>query len=226
MNVYEISYQAALDGEYRKRAHHTSWDNYFDRMGARVVRPYGGPELELSLDHLQNIVNLIYSGRKQGGEEVVIELDNEEAKTELWEHSYVFGYLPEVLAEFELKCDQPMLLVTFREGVHTPGYRSCPPGTSPIEKELMSLSKKELNDRLDEIFADYDADKADSQQSVLPKDAYGALGTAASAGTYRAVSLPNWVIAKYQLTGDDAIPGNKLADSFTGLNEIFKLKQP
>ena len=51
MNVYEISYQAALDGEYRKRAHHTAWDNYFDRMGARVARPYGDPKLELSLDH-------------------------------------------------------------------------------------------------------------------------------------------------------------------------------
>ena len=198
-------------------------------MGARVVRPYGHPEFELSLDHLQNTVNLIYSGRKQGGEEVVIELDNEEAKTELWMHSYVVGYLPEVLAEFELKGDQPMLRVTFREGVHTPGYRSCPPGTAPIEKELMGMSQKELGDRIDGIFADYDADradKADSQQPELPKFAYGALATAASARTYRAVSLPNWVIEKYELSGDDAIPGKKLADSFTALSEIFKPKLP
>ena len=153
MNVYEISYQAALDGEYRERAHHTAWDNYFDRMGARVARPYGDPELELSLDHLQNIVNLTYSGRKQGTDEVVIELDNERAKPQLREHSYVFGYLPEVLADFELEGDQPMLRVTFREGVHTPGYRKYPPGTSPIEKELAGMSEKDLNDRLDELSA-------------------------------------------------------------------------
>ena len=173
MNVYEIGYQAALDGEYQERAHHTSWDNYFDRMGARVVRPYGHPELELSLDHLQNTVNLIYSGRKQGGEEVVIELDNEEAKTELWDHSYVFGYLPEVLAAFELKGDQPMLRVTFREGVHTPGHRSYPPGTAPIEIELMGMSQKELGDRIDEIFAEYDADKADKADKASKDLRYG-----------------------------------------------------
>lgn len=198
---------------------------YFDERGASVYRRYADTDLQIGSNHLQNVVNLIYSGRKHGIDEIEIRLDNEGSRSELLEHSYVVGYLPEVLAEFELKGDQPILRVTFREGVHTPGYRSCPPGTAPIEIELMSMSPKELDDRMDEICAEIDADKANSQRSVLPKSALGALGAAASSGTYRAVSLPNWVIAKYELSGDDARPGKKLADSFTALDEVFKRQQ-
>ena len=227
MNVYKIKYQAALDGEYQKKIDRFDpLGLYFDQLGARVYRKYADTELQIGSNHLQNVVNLIYSGRKHGIDEIVIRFDHGESKSELLEHSYAFGYLPEVLADFELEGDQPMLRVTFREGVHTPGYRDCPPGTSPIEKELAGMSKKDLNDRLDEIIANMETDKADSQQTVLPKNPFEALGIAASAGTYRAVSLPTWVIAKYQLSGDDAKPGKKLADAFVGLREILKLKQP
>jgi len=133
MNVYEISYQATLDGEYRERAHHTAWDNYFDRMGARVNRPYGDPDLELSSNHLQNVVNLIYSGRKHGINEIVLSLDQEDAKSQLWQHSYAVAFLLEVIAEFEIEDEQPVLRVKFSRDLNTPGYAPQQPTRTPSD---------------------------------------------------------------------------------------------
>lgn len=223
MNVYEISYQAALDGKYAEPfIHYDPFGRYFDERGARVERRYGDPTLELSSDHLQNFVNLIYSGRKHGIDEIVIRLDHEESKSELFEHSYAVGFLPEVLDNFKLENEQPLLRVTFREGVHTPGYTDYPRGTSPIDKELAGMSKNDLDDLFDEIVANMEANKTDNQKTVLPKNAFEALPIAVSGGTYRAVSLPSWVIEKYQLSGDDAIPGKQSADNLAKLAEIFR----
>lgn len=78
MNTYEISYQEALDDKYQRQVRHGDdlWSGYFDRLGARVLREYGDPELDLGSDHLQNIADLIYSGHKHGIDEISIALDN------------------------------------------------------------------------------------------------------------------------------------------------------
>ena len=75
MNVYEISYQAALDGEYQKKIdRYDPFGRYFDERGASVYRRYADTDLQIASNHLQNVVNLIYSGRKHGIDEIEIRL--------------------------------------------------------------------------------------------------------------------------------------------------------
>jgi hypothetical protein len=222
MNVYEISYHAALDGKYGRRAMHGDpFGKYFDELGARVFRSYGDPALQIGADHLQNVVNLIYSGRKHGIDEVVICLDHEQARSELLEHSCAVAFLPEVVAQFEFEREPPRLRATFREGIHTPGYQTQVPGDSPIEDQLARMSEQEIDAIIDEAYAGVERKAAATESHLQPKESFSALSAAVRAGTVRETTLPRWVVEKYVLTGDDARPGKKLADSIAGLAGIF-----
>ena len=253
MNVYKISYQAALDGEYRENvSHFDPWARYFDVRGASVKRDYGDSDLELCSDHLQNIVNLIYSGRKHGIDEIVLSLDQEDAKTQLWKHSYAVAFLPEVITEFEIEDDLSVLRVRFSMGLNTPGHAPQQsartpsnrqrPKNDPTERvendatlggktrdlskvkasDIFTLTDDELDKLFDIAIADVKAERACRQSKGLPKNLESSLRDAVLSNSYHTVSLPTWVIDKYKLTGDDAKPGKKQADSCRKFAKIFE----
>lgn len=253
MNVYKISYQAALDGEYRENvSHFDPWARYFDVRGASVKRDYGDSDLELSSDHLQNIVNLIYSGRKHGIDETVLSLDQEDAKTQLWKHSYAVAFLPEVITEFEIEDDPPVLSVKFLKGLNTPGYMPQQSARKPSNRqrsknepreqvendatlggktrdpsklpasEILTLTDDELNKLFDIAIAEVKADRACRQSKGLPKNPESSLRDAVLSNSFRTVKLPTWVIDKYKLTGNDTKPGKKQADSCRKFAKIFE----
>ena len=232
MNVYEISYQAALDGEYRENvSHFDPWARYFDVRGASVKRQYGDSDLELSSDHLQNIVNLIYSGRKHGIDEIELALDHDVAKQEIIGHFYAVSMLPEVIAKLEQQNEQLVLVTSFEFGfgtafVKAPAPNLEKPGERDVTKltqaDFGTLTDQEINDIMDAAEADIEEEKKQTLYERNPWEfGVDCLVEDLKTNSRRKVELPQWIIEKYELSEDDADCSKGLGDALSGLAEIF-----
>lgn len=215
MNIYRISYQAALDGEYQKKIdrYDHPLGQYFDRLGATAIRRYADTDLQIGSNHLQNIVNLIYSGRKHGIDEIELALDNEDAEHELIQHFYTILLLPEVVARFEQDKERMKLLVAFKEGINTSSCRA----TTPDPDDFVDADR--MIDAAHQEIADEKMRPLHEQDPFL----FGmrALGEALKSDSRRKVELPHWVIEKYELKGIRTDCSKTWADIFSGLAEIF-----
>lgn len=214
MNVYRINYQAALDGEYQKKIDRFDpLGRYFDQLGARVYRQYADTELRIGSNHLQNVVNLIYSGRKHGIHEIELALDNEVAEHESIQHFYAILFLPAVVARFEQDKEQMKLLVAFDEGVNTSSCRATTPNPDDFVDADQLLDKAQQRNTDEKMQPLHERDPCSVGMRALVE--------ALKSDSRRKVELPQWVLEKYKLRGIRTDCSKSMADVFLGLAEIF-----
>ena len=88
--------------------------------------------------------------------------------------------------------------------------------------EIHTLTDDEIEKLLDQAEAEFEADVAIRRNKGLPKNPHSLLREAIRSNSFHKITLPRWVIDKYKLSGDDAIPGKKLADSLVDTRKIWE----
>ena len=215
MNVYRISYQAALDGEYQKKIdRYAPFGRYFDQLRARVYLKYADTDLQIGSDHLQNLVNLIYSGRKYGIDEIELALDHQAAQEESIEHFYAILFLPAVVARLEQDKEQMKLLIAFDEGKNTSSCRATTPNPDDFDDvdQMLDEAKQRNVDEKKQPFYEQDPFSVGMR----------ALVETLKTDSRRKVELPQWVIEKYKLKDIRTDCSKTWADIISGLTDVFR----
>jgi len=214
MNLYKIDYQDALNGEYKEQIiHDDPFGRYFDQMGATCYREYGDPKLELGSDHIQNVVDLIYSGRKHGIDQIELTISNDDCLESIKTHYYALASLPEVVTEIDQTSENTVLSVTFEYGINTSKYQS----KTNMGEQLTNLSNQELEEIFDEV--EKEVREEDKEGKSLSWE--NTLVNANKLGIRRGVRLPDWIKKKCEIEEDIYDAKKEFSDAIARVAEIF-----
>jgi hypothetical protein len=127
-------------------------------------------------DHLQNIVDLIYSARLQGAERIELWIDDACTWNLVLEHYYLFKYLPE--ADVCLDAAGPEVAVLHVRFV---------PQDITLDQKLALMSDEDI----ERMFAQVDREMAHPD--------FGKVSNSFLQHRFCTVQLPEWILAKHRL---------------------------
>lgn len=141
-----------------------------------ALNGYGDLSVSVGTNHLQNIVDLIYSARLQGAERLELGFDDAYAFNLVLEHYYLFKYLPEAYVCLDAAGPEVAVL----------HVRFVPQNTT-MDQELASMSDEDI----DRMFAEVERELAHPD--------FGKVSNSLTQNRFYTVQLPEWVLAKYKL---------------------------
>jgi hypothetical protein len=134
--------------------------------------------VSVGTDHLQNIVDLIYSARLQGVERLELGIDDVYAWNLVLEHYYLIEHLPEANVCLDAAAGVTVLHVRFEDARNTTAWSATP------EEQLVAMSDEDI----DRMFAD-----------IERPDVVGKITHSLPQNRFCTVRLPEWILAKYRL---------------------------
>lgn len=142
---------------------------------------YGDLGFSVGTDHLQNIVDLIYSARLQGAERLELSIDDAYAWNLVLEHYYLFKHLPEANVCQDAAAEAPVLHVRFQEGRNIMAWN----GTA--EQQLASMSDEDIDRMIAEV-----------ERELIHPD-FGKISNSLLQNRFYTVQLPKRILAKYRM---------------------------